>query len=50
MHRRKNSLIFTEKLLTLHKKTDFFMQNAFNKDMRFQKARDQVFQNFMNEF
>ena len=50
MHRMKNALVFTEKLLVLRAETEFFLQNAFNNDMRFQKARDLAFQNFMNEF
>lgn len=50
MHRMKNALVFTEKLLALRAETEFFLQNAFNDDMRFQKARDLAFQNFMNEF
>lgn len=50
MHRMKNALVFTEKLLALRGETEFFLQNAFNNDMRFQKARDLAFQNFMNEF
>ena len=50
MHRMKNALVFTEKLLALRAETEFFLQNAFNNDMRFQKARDLAFQNFMNEF
>ena len=50
MHRMKNALVFTEKLLSLRAETEFLLQNAFNNDMRFQKARDLAFQNFMNEF
>ena len=50
MHRMKNALVFTEKLLSLRAETEFFLQKAFNNDMRFQKARDLAFQNFMNEF
>ena len=49
MHRMKNALVFTEKLLALRAETEFFLQNAFNNDMRFQKARDLAFQNFMYE-
>jgi hypothetical protein len=40
MHRMKNALVFTEKLLSLRAETEYFLQNAFNNDMRFQKARD----------
>lgn len=50
MHRMKNALVFTEKLLALRAETEYFLLNAFNNDMRFQKARDLAFQNFMNEF
>ena len=50
MHRMKNALVFTEKLLSLRAETEFLLQNALNNDMRFQKARDLAFQNFMNEF
>lgn len=35
MHRMKNALVFTEKLLALRGETEFFLQHAFNNDMRF---------------
>jgi len=38
------------KLLELKKEIDDMISNAFQNDMRFQKARDVAFQNFMNEF
>lgn len=47
---RKDPIKFTIKLLDLKAEMDQIISQAFNNDMRFQKARDVAFQNFMNEF
>ena len=47
---RKDPIKFTIKLLELKAEMDQIISQAFNNDMRFQKARDVAFQNFMNEF
>jgi len=47
---QKDPIKFTLKLLELKKEIDDMISNAFQNDMRFQKARDVAFQNFMNEF
>lgn len=46
----KDPIKFTLKLLELKAEMDNIIERAFNNDMRFQKARDIAFQNFMNEF
>ena len=43
-------LEMTEKLLQLKTQIDDLIAVSFNNDMRFQKARDQAFQEFMNKF
>jgi hypothetical protein len=44
----KDPIKFTELLLDFKKQMDELIQEAFNNDLKFQKARDQSFQNFMN--
>lgn len=46
----KEPIKFTTKLLELKEEIDTIIAQAFNNDMRFQKARDIAFQNFMNDF
>ena len=46
----KEPIKFTQKLLELKEEIDQIISQAFNNDMRFQKARDIAFQNFMNDF
>ena len=46
----KDPIKFTIKLLELKAEMDQIITYSFNNDMRFQKARDTAFQNFMNEF
>ena len=41
---------FTEKLLKFKEDMDNLIQEAFSNDIKFQKSRDQSFQNFMNKF
>lgn len=41
---------FTEKLLKFKEDMDNLIQDAFSNDIKFQKSRDQSFQNFMNKF
>ena len=47
---QKEPIKFTIQLLELKAEMDNIISIAFNNDMRFQKARDVAFQNFMNEF
>jgi hypothetical protein len=42
-------LEMTKKMLQLKTQTDNLIAVSFNNDMRFQKARDQAFQTFMNK-
>lgn len=39
---------FTKKLLTFKQEIDDLISVSFNQDMRFQRARDQAFMDFMN--
>ena len=39
-----------QKLLELKSDVDSLIADSFNNDMKFQKARDQDFQDFMNRF
>ena len=41
---------FTLRLLEFKAEVDQIIETAFKNDMRFQKARDMAFQNFMNEY
>ena len=45
----KDPLKFTAKLLTLKLEMDSMIEHSFGNDMKFQKARDSSFQNFMNK-
>lgn len=45
----KDPLKFTTKLLEFKAQMDDLIEQAFNNDMKFQKNRDQSFQNFMND-
>lgn len=45
----KNPIEFTSKLLTFKKEIDDLIEKSFKNDIIFQKARDDSFQNFMNE-
>ena len=45
----KDPLKFTVKILEFKSSMDDLIERAFNNDMRFQKARDLSFQNFMND-
>ena len=47
---KKDPLKFTEQLLFLKNEVDDIISKAFTNDMKFQKARDLSFQEFMNEF
>ena len=45
----KDPIEFTKKLLGLKKEMDDMIEQCFENNMHFQKARDSSFQNFMNE-
>jgi len=45
----KQPVEFTKKLLELKKEMDEMVETAFKNNMKFQKARDTSFTNFMNE-
>jgi hypothetical protein len=45
----KDPLVFTAQLLQFKDEMDRLIESAFKNDMKFQKARDQAFQDFMNE-
>lgn len=47
---QKKPLEMVRKLLALKTEIDGLIANSFQNDMRFQKARDQAFQTFMNKF
>jgi hypothetical protein len=44
----KNPIAFTRKLLEFKSEMDEIVERAFLNDVRFQKCRDNAFQNFMN--
>jgi sulfatase maturation enzyme AslB (radical SAM superfamily) len=44
---QKDALKFTQKLLEFKEEVDRIIERAFENDMKFQKARDAAFQNFM---
>ena len=44
---QKEPIKFTEKLLNFKEEMDSIIEKAFDNDMKFQKARDTAFQNFM---
>jgi hypothetical protein len=44
----KDPILFTTKLLAFKEQIDSMIEVAFKNDMKFEKARDQSFQNFMN--
>jgi len=45
----KDPCKFTDELLKFKAEMDKIIEKAFKNDMKFQKARDMAFQNFMNE-
>lgn len=45
----KDAVEFTGKLLAFKAKMDVMVEHAFLNDIKFQKARDVSFQNFMNK-
>lgn len=47
---QKKPLEMVRKMLALKSEIDEMISNSFQNDMRFQKARDQSFQTFMNSF
>lgn len=46
---QKDPIKFTELLLNFKEQMDTLIQDAFQNDIKFQKARDLSFQNFMNK-
>jgi len=47
---QKKPLELVQKLLDFKDEMDELIEGSFSNDMRFQKARDQSFQTFMNKF
>lgn len=47
---QKNSIEFTQRLLDLKQEMDEMVQFSFANDIKFQKSRDNSFQNFMNGY
>lgn len=45
----KDPIEFTKKLLELKSEMDNMVEKSFQNDIRFQKNRDNSFQNFMNQ-